>query len=92
MQEVSDRKAWLKLRDGIGYGAQTSGKPPRDDIIVHIAKLLREDILVDRGQIRQAPVYDDDHDSWDYPDKEENWYYVAASIIKAVDDYRKKQE
>lgn len=67
-----------------------AGPPPEpDNLIVHIAHLLREDInipLHHRVLLRQAPINDDDHDSWAPSDDLENWYYVAYSIIESIDE------
>lgn len=69
---------------------QQGPKPPKDNLIVHIAKCLREDISVPYGidyRLRQFPI-DDDHDNWDFAGELENWYYMAYSIIDDLDPKR----
>jgi hypothetical protein len=73
---------------------QQGPRPKPDNLIVHIAKCLREDISISLSarnrsdvSLRQFPI-DDDHDNWDSADKLENWYYIAYSIIDDLDPKR----
>jgi hypothetical protein len=73
---------------------QQGPKPPKDNLIVHIAKCLREDIYAPHGvelTLRQWPFNDDDHDSWDIDDGVDKWYYIAYSIIDDLDPARAKE-
>jgi hypothetical protein len=59
-----------------------------DNLIVHLAKCLREDVSVPHGvswQLRQWPVNEDDHDSWSDADSLDKWYYMAYSILRQID-------
>lgn len=71
---------------------QQGPTPPKDNLIVHVAKLLREDISIAYNStdvsLRQWPI-DDDHDNWDTDDRKlQNWYYIAYSIIHDLDPKR----
>lgn len=67
---------------------QAGLKTPVDNLIVHVAKCLREDISIPFGvhiDLRQAPINNDDHDSWAEENGLDTWYYVAYSVIRSVD-------
>lgn len=69
---------------------QQAPPAPKDDLVTHVAKILREDISIIKGSVRQPPIYEDDHDSWDDARPLENWFYAAKSVIEAIDRYRGK--
>lgn len=74
--------------------AQQAPQQPKDDLVTHVAKILREDISIPYGvhiDLRQPPINDDDHDNWAEDDGLGTWLYVAASIVSAVDRYRSKE-
>jgi hypothetical protein len=71
--------------------AQQAPKPPNDNLIVHLARCLREDVYYSKDsdiQLRQWPINGDDHDSWDNPTDIEKWYYMAYSILQQTDPKR----
>lgn len=68
---------------------------PKDDLVTHVAKIMREDISILHNSqdvsLRQPPIHEDDHDSWGDSQPLENWFYAAKSIIEAIDHYRSEQ-
>lgn len=67
--------------------------PKKKTLVETVAACLREDIniphsLMDKVELRQPPINDDDHDSWAKSGPQENWLYLAHSIIETVDRYR----